>query len=348
MEPGTAQSDTGQPSTGRQGTGQQRPDRPDEPSWGTVLATTARLWTRRRLANPRWRVAFVLVLAAIVCAAAVVPLALSRGVFHHSHPRASQSGAPAASGAAGALTAAAIRHQAAAWVAQQVSGDVVVACDPAMCGVLQGAGVATGRLIVLRPGQGDPLGSEILLVTAAVRSQFGTRLTSVYAPIVLASFGSGTDMVQVRVVAPDGAAAYMAQLSADVAARKTAGAALLHNSNIQVAPAARSQLLTGQVDPRLLLMLATLAHAYRMDIISFGSQAGGASAGVPLRFAEMTEAAPVGGHRPAPIQALRNFLNAQRTPYRPSTVTTVRFGSRTALDVEYPAPSPLGLLGSHG
>jgi hypothetical protein len=293
-------------------------------------------------------VGLVLVLAAIVCTAAVVPLALSRGVFHRSHPRASHTGAPAGNGAAGALSAASVRRQAAAWVAQQVSGDVVVACDPAMCGVLQGAGVATGRLIVLRPGQGDPLGSEILLVTAAVRSQFGTRLSTVYAPIILASFGAGTDLVQVRVVAPDGAAAYMAQLSADVAARKTAGATLLHNSNIQVAPAARSQLLTGQVDPRLLLMLATLAHAYRMDIISFGSQASGASAGVPLRSAEMTEAAPAGGHRPPPIQALRNFLSAQRTPYRPSKITTVRFGSRTALDVEYPAPSPLGLLGSHG
>ena len=139
----------------------------------------------------------------------------------------------------------------------------------------------------------------------------------------------------------------MAQLAADVAARKTARAALLHNSNIQVAPVARSELLTGQVDPRLLLMLATLAHTYSVDIISFGSQASGASAGVPLRSAEMTEAAPAGGHRPAPIQALRRFLDAQRTPYRPSTITTVRFGSRTALNVEYPAPSPLGLLGSH-
>jgi hypothetical protein len=328
------------------GTGQARPDRPPQPSWGTVLATTARLWTKRRLANPKTRVAVVLVLAAIVFLGAAVPLALSGGVFH-SHEETSKGGSQTGLGAAGAFTAAAVRHQAAVWVAQQVSGDVVVACDPAMCGALQAAGVAAGRLLVLRPGQGDPLGSEILLVTAAVRSQFGSRLTSVYAPIVLAAFGSGSARIEVRVVAPDGTKAYLTQLAADVAARRSAGAALLHNSSIRVAPAARRELTAGQVDPRLLLMVVTLSHAYPVGIVSFGGQASGASAGVPLRSAEIT-GAPAPGHRPASMRVLRHFLNAQRTPYRPATVTTVRLGSRTALDVEYPAPSPFGLLGSRG
>ena len=358
--PGAARAAAAQPGTGpgaRQtgaagpGTGQAQPERPPQPSWGAVLATTVRLWTKRRLANPKTRVTVVLVLAAIVFVGAAVPLALSRGVFH-SHEGTSQGGSQAGpglagGGAAGALTAAAVRHQAALWVAQQVSGDVVVACDPAMCGALQTAGVAAGRLLVVRPGQGDPLGSEVLLVTAAVRNQFGSRLTSVYAPIVLAAFGSGSARIEVRVVAADGAKAYMAQLAADMAARRSAGAALLHNSSIQVAPAARRELIAGQVDPRLLLMVVTLSHAYPVAVVSFGSQASGASAGVPLRSAEIT-GAPAPGHRPASMRVLRHFLNAQRTPYRPATVTTVRLGSRTALDVEYPAPSPFGLLGSHG
>jgi hypothetical protein len=355
--PGAAQATAAQPDTGAgarhaaaagPGTAQARPGRPPQPSWGTVLATTVRLWTKRRLASPKARVAVVLVLAAIVLVGAAVPLALSAGASHSSHEGTSQGGSQSGPGAAGALTAAAVRHQAAAWVARQVSGDVVVACDPAMCGALQTAGVAAGRLLVLRPGQGDPLGSEILLVTAAVRSQFGSRLTGVYAPIVLAAFGSGSARIEVRVVAPDGAKAYLAQLAADVAARKSAGAALLHNSSIRVAPAARSELIAGQVDPRLLLVVVTLSHAYPVDILSFGSQASGASAGVPLRSAEITGAAPAPGHQPVSMRVLRNFLNAQRTPYRPATVTTVRLGSRTALDVDYPAPSPFGLLGLHG
>jgi hypothetical protein len=321
--------------------------RPAEPSWARVLATTVRLWTRRRLAARGWRVTFVLVLAGIVCAAVVVPLMLSRNTQSGGQP-ASRSGSAASAGAAGVLGAAAARRQAARWVAQQVNGDAIVACDPAMCGALQAAGVSAGRLLVLRPGQADPLGSDIVVVTAAVRSQFGSRLTSVYAPISIAGFGTGAARIEIRVEAPDGAAAYLAGLRADVAARRAAGAQILHNTAIEVSPAAGSLLAAGRVDSRLLGTLVTLSHTYPVDVISFGgSPASGVSEGVPLRFAEISGAA-IGGHRPASLSTLRAFLKAQRTPYRPSWVTTVRVASRTVLRVEYPAPSPLGLLGSHG
>ncbi len=36
---------------------------------------------------------------------------------------------------------AAIRSQAAAWIAGQVSGDAMVACDPGMCAALQAQGI---------------------------------------------------------------------------------------------------------------------------------------------------------------------------------------------------------------
>jgi hypothetical protein len=328
-------------------TGRALATRPAEPSWATLLMTTVRLWTRRRLASRRWRVALVLVLAAILCAVAAISLILSGNTPSGSH-RASRSGSQPSAGAAGALGAAAARRQAAQWVAQQVNGDAVVACDPAMCGALQAAGVSAGRLLVLRPGQADPLGSDIVVATAAVRSQFGTRLTSVYAPISIAGFGAGAARVEIRVEAPDGAAAYLAGLRADVAARRAAGAQITHNTAIEVSPVARSLLLAGQVDSRLLEALVTLSHTYPVDVVSFGgSPASGVSEGVPLRLAEITGAA-TDGHRPASLPTLRAFLDAQRTPYRPSWVTTVRVASRTVLRVEYPAPSPLGLLGSHG
>ena len=97
---------------------------------------------------------------------------------------------------------------------------------------------------MLGPGQGDPLGSDILVATAAVRSQFGSRLASVYAPVVVAAFGTGAARIDVRVEAPDGAAAYRAGLAADVAARKAAGAQILRNAAIEdrPAPAASSSL----------------------------------------------------------------------------------------------------------
>jgi hypothetical protein len=320
--------------------------RPAEPSWATVLATTVRLWTQRRLASPRWRVVFVLALAAIVFALAAVPLILSRSAVSSGQHRAAGGGSQAA-GASGVLSVAVARRQAARWVAQQVNGDATVACDPAMCGALQASGVAAGRLLMLRPGQADPLGADIVVATAAVRSQFGSRLTSVYAPASIAGFGTGAARIEVRVEAPDGAPAYQAGIAADVAARKAAGAQILHNTAIEATPAARSLLAAGRVDPRLLETLVTLSHTYPVDVISFaGSPASGVSEGVPLRVAVITGAA-TGGHRPVPISALRAFLNAQRAPYRPSWATALRVASRTVLRVEYPAPSPLGLLGSH-
>jgi hypothetical protein len=294
------------------------------------------------------RVALAFVIAAVVLVVAAIPIISSRDNSGGSHPGPGQSAPQTTRGATGVLAAAAVRRQAAAWVARQINGDAVVACDPAMCGALQTAGVPAGRLIVLQPSQGDPLGSEVLIATAAVRSQFGSRLTSVYAPVVLASFGSGADQIQVRVIAPDGAAAYRSGLAADVAARKRAGAELLGNTNIQVSATARAQLAAGQVDPRLLFVIVTMAHAYPVQIISFGRTASGASPGVPLRSAEIAGAVPAHRHKPVSLQVLRAFLSAQRTPYRPSAVSTVRLGSRTVLDVEYPAPTPLGLLGSHG
>jgi hypothetical protein len=287
---------------------------------------------------------FVLVLAAIVFAAAAVPLVLSSTLRGGQHRATGSQG----SGASGVLSVAVARQQAAQWVARQVNGDAIVACDPAMCGVLQAAGVSAGRLLMLRPGQADPLGSDIVVATAAVRSQFGSRLTSVYAPVSIAGFGTGAARIEIRVEAPDGAAAYLAGLTADAAARRAAGAQILHNTAIELSPAARRLLIAGQVDSRLLQMLVTLSHTYPVDVISFGgSPASGVSEDVPLRSAEITGAA-AGGHRPASIPALRAFLNAQRTPYHPSWMTNVRVASRTVLRVEYPAPSPLGLLGSHG
>jgi hypothetical protein len=339
---------TGQPWADRLWADEPAAPRPTEPSWGTVLATTLRLWTGRRLANPRTRAVLVILLATIVFVAAAVPLVLSRNSVSGSRNGPGQSGSRPSPGSGALAAAAAARHRAAAWVAQQVNPAAVVACDPEMCGALQAAHIPASRLLVVGPGQADPLGSDVLVATAVLRNQFGARLAGVYAPAVLASFGSGTAQIEIRVIAPDGSAAYMAQLAAEVAARRSAGAQILHNPQIQASPAARGQLAAGHVDPRLLGMLVTLSGQHPVDIVSFGGSPGSiVSAAAPLRSAEITGAAPSGG-RPASVQLLRALLSAQRPPYRPSAATTVRFGSRTVLRVEYPAPTPLGLLGLPG
>jgi hypothetical protein len=289
----------------------------------------------------RWRVVVAAALVAMVFVAGAVTVRLSGGGGPGSQPAGQQAGAPALAAAAAA------RQQTAAWVASQAGADAIVACDPAMCAALQAHGVPASRLLVLSPAPGDPLGSDLVVATPAVRSQFGARLAGVYAPVTLATFGSGASRIDVRAVAADGAAAYWAGLAADVRARKAVGVVLLHNRHIHVAAAARAALAGGEVDARLLATLATLAALHPLDIVSFGSPAHGASAEVPLRSVDVTGAAQRGSRHPVSLHSLMTILRAQRPPYLPSSLETVRIPPRgSMLRIEYPVPSPLGLLGS--
>lgn len=68
-----------------------------------------------------------------------------------------------------------------------------------------------------------------MVVTPTLRSQFGQRLDSVYAPSVIAGFGPGAARVNVQVTASGGVPAYLAALGRDGPARKTAGTQLMAN-----------------------------------------------------------------------------------------------------------------------
>jgi len=228
--------------------------------------------------------------AALAVAVAAAGTAAVTGAFSNPAPGPATAAPAAPAGAAGtpAARSAAVRGQAAAWVARQASADAIVACDPAMYAALQAHGIPPGNLLVLRPSSGDPLGSDLVMATPAVRSQFGGRLASVYAPVVIASFGSGGLRIDVRAVAPDGAAAYRAALAADLAARRGAGRELLRNPRISVSPPARADLMAGRVDARLLLMLAAVVSLEPVRITAFTDSGPGAAPGVPLRAAELT------------------------------------------------------------
>jgi hypothetical protein len=199
---------------------------------------------------------------------------------------------------------------------------------------------------VLGTGTSGPLSSDLLLATAAVRQEFGARLASVYAPDVLASFGTGSVQVAIRVVAPDGAAAYAASLRADQAARVSAGKQLLRNPRIHAANRALPALANGQVDARLLTVFAALATLHSVRVLGFAVAPAGASPGLPLRTATIAPAGPGTRQQPNSVASLASFLRAQLPPYRPATITQVRLpGGGSALRVEFAAPSPLGLLG---
>jgi hypothetical protein len=315
------------------------------PPHGTALASTIRSRARHRFwpATTRWRVISALIVAAALFCGGAGTVALGRGTTVGKG--AANGGQPP--GDAAIAAAAAARTAAAAWMARQVAPAAIVACDPQMCAVLQGKGIPAGRLLVLRAGNAGPLGSDVIVSTAAVREEFGSHLTSVYAPVALATFGSGSTQVAVRVVAADGSAAYLRSLHADVTARRAAGALLLRNPHVRVSPADRRELAAGQVDARLLSAIGALASLYHVDVTGFGAPVAGADPGVPLRSADISPVPAGRGRDTATLNSITRFLLAQQAPFRPADVTTVRLASgQTVLHVEFAAPSPLGLLGA--
>jgi tetratricopeptide (TPR) repeat protein len=287
-----------------------------------------------------------------LAASALVALSVVGFIRAQSQRGGTASLVPAATRPASAVM---VRDRAASWIARQLSRGAIVSCDPAMCAVLQARGIPAGNLITLGPAAEDPLGSDVVVATAAVRSQFGARLSGVYAPDVAASFGPGSTCIQVRVVAPDGAVAYQKALRADLLARKTAGSQLLRNKEISVTPAVRRQLAAGQVDDRLLTTLAALAAQHALRIVDFADSGPGASAGTPLRSTEITALRPppslaAGGSGNARfLRSALSFLRAQRPPYLAASLRSARIGDgQIAVQIQFAGPSPLGLLTAGG
>ena len=169
----------------------------------------------------------------------------------------------------------------------------------------------------------DPLGSDVVVATPALRSQFGTRLESVYAPAVIASFGSGAERIDIRAIAPDGARAFESALAADRRARIVAGSQLLRNPRVLASADARPALMNGEVDPRLLLTLAALA-----------AQRAGAHPRLrrllARRRARQSRSVAPRSSRSARKDraAILSFLDAQRPPFLPMRAALARYVRR--------------------
>jgi hypothetical protein len=290
-----------------------------------------RIWWRRRAH---------VILAAILLVAGVGVLAFNlprRGAASErlagSHTQVSQE-----------LTAeAAARTEAITWILQQVSRAAVVSCDPQVCADLVSRGFPSANLLTLGPGSNDPLGSLLVVATAPIRAQYSGRLASVYAPAIIASFGSGNARIDIRLVFPGGTARYSAVQQTALRARKAANAQLLANSQIAVSATARAQLLSGDVDPRLPQLLAIVAESHPVRIVDFVNQSPGGGPASLLRsvdLATVDSAAHLA--RAAYLGWMQAFLDAQRAQYLPASVklVTLRTG-QAVLRVGYSAPSPL-------
>jgi hypothetical protein len=312
--------------------------RQSDPSWPTVASTTVRLWLDRHYRHRAGRRRLVLLLSALVAMAFGAGVTLAFTQPDHGKTSAQVSGT---SRADALQLAAAARQQTAAWITREVGSDIVVGCDLEMCGELQQSGVPATRLLPLQPSAPDPLGAQLVVATPVIRNQFGTRLASVYAPLVIASFGSGAERVDVRYIAPDGSKAFEAQLATDRGNRIAAGRQLLTNKHVQASLAARRELAAGQVDPRLLVTLSTLADLMPLKLIAFDDLSPGASADVPMRGVEIGAAAP------ANLPAMVAFMRAQQGEFAPAVARITQGASgRHVFIVRYDAPGPMGLEGS--
>jgi hypothetical protein len=346
------------------------PDAPTQPSWSLILATTIKLWVlrwvrphgsgrergpgpqdrkwfRRRLghlghtAARRWRPAFLVLALAVIAAAALGFAELSRtappagpapSAGHSSVGSAGRAGTPGTSS-----LAAAAAEQAAAWIVSQVSSGTIIACDPAMCAALQAQGVDAGRLMLMQPGSDNLLGASVVVTSSPMSSQ----LVDEYAPVVIASFGSGGTRVDVRATEPGGAAAYESALRADLAARQSAGAQLLRNWRIQLTRKDAAQLRAGEVDSRLLATLAALSSQYSFRVTAFGD----ASPGVQVLYREVTVTIGGSGDGTTELAAALALVNAQDPPYQAAHAVIIHpTVGQAALIIEFAAPSPLGLL----
>ena len=225
---------------------------------------------------------------------------------------------------------------------------MTVSCDRVMCAALEAHGLPARDLLVLGPLSPDPRHSAVVVETAAVRALFGTSLDQAWAPAVLASFGSGSAGITVRVVASHGVVAYQTALAGDLAARKAAGTRLLADQRISVPATARAQLTAGLVDLRLLSALTTLSRHLPVSLVDFGNVGPGASAGLPFRFADLGQASQAAGlTQAAYVRSVRSDLDGLKTTFRPvRMVPVVLPDGQAVLRVEFTAPSPLQPSGS--
>lgn len=299
---------------------------------------TGRPAPRQARASRSYRVAGVL-----VATAAAGALVLGFAVFHHggkSAARGSNAG-PGSAGTPGAPTAApaVIRSDAAAWVRTQVAPNTHISCDPAMCRALVSRGIPAGHLYMLKPGMTNPLDSAVIVATPILQSQIGSKLTSIYAPGLLARFGSGKQQIQVRAIAPHGVPGYLSEVKSDLAARAMSGAALAGSTGIVGSATAREELAAGEVDSRLMTVITGLAAYHAVDIVAFG-ESGPDTAMAPFRSAELAE---------TNMRQMVRTVTGQQSPFRAAHMVSVRLRSgRLVLRIDFSAPSPFGLLGAAG
>lgn len=320
---------------------------PPEPSLARVVATTLRLWWRRRVLRVaddarigalRWTAVAAAGLIAVGGGVAVA-LPTSRPAparaHHHAPPRIS----PAEAALAANEQATAI------WIVSQVAAGTTVSCDSAMCTALETAGLPVAQVVTLAPGSTLPAAGKagragLVVETAAAQADVGPQLVT-RAPQVLASFGASPELVLVRVIGGTPLAFRVAARSAIVADAKS-GRNLARNHRLHLGGPARAQLASGLVDPRLEVLLGKLVAVHPVYVIGFRDADPGAAWPAELRVVTITGLVRGSGrHRVSDLGAVLRLLRSQPARYRGVVQQGLGPGAEVTLTIGFPAPGPL-------
>jgi hypothetical protein len=315
--------------------------------------------------GPRWRPPgrwrYRAATLATLAAGALVGAGLFIGIALHSAPAAAHGNSsptatvqpttdpgtpstaaslpPSSNGAVAADTGLA-----ASWIEEQMAAGTVVACDTQTCAALTASGFPQVQEVQIGLNTQSLSNASVVVMTPTLQTFFSVVNPSLGAqvtPAVLASFGQ----VSIQVIWPGGAIAYQSALSQDVQYRIQLAEQLLNSGQLQASPLAESQLEAGEVDPRILLALQSLADQIPIDVLGFSDSGPGASPGIPFRVVDLAVSDPAAGMSEQPyVTTLASVLTRHATfpPYQ--KLEKVSYDGQTAVQVQYTAPNPLGLL----
>jgi len=320
-----------------QGAAVRRPDR-GEPSIVRVVATTLRLWWRRRVlrlddGDPVGAVRWSVLAAVMVIVFAAGGVAIAAG---GSAPApAPRKPVPRPPSAAQLLTDS-NEQSASAWVQAQVDSGALLGCDPAMCGYLQDAGIPAANDVMFTRGAAVPGSAAFVLSTPLLRAQSGSSLAA-GAPEVAARFGTGQERVDVLVTSSGSAATFLQAVSEAQHASARLGKSLARNKRLHAGATARHAMTTGMVDHRLLVVLKRMLAAHPVSVASFGDASLDASWHAQLR--SMTVGGlvhHVGRRRVSYVHAELSLVRGLKPPYTAAVRQVTRAHGGTALVIQVP------------
>jgi hypothetical protein len=292
------------------------------------LPDTARIDPHRRMPYVSRPLAGALAAAVLVVAVLVVAVLVTVAATNDSPAQRPTATRPAA---ATAEPTPGVARSAVQWLAENVSADARLLVPPGLVDdiadglqgrqvlALDDAVARSGDLLVANPDSADLASGSL------------TQQVVASSPVIARLPGSDLDVRQV--IGPDTA----------VAARASAGSELLQNLGLSFASGSSSALRSGEVDERVLVILAGLAAQHSLTVALTPDPADAPDAPVRTLRIQGVDGHPVTN---ASAHEIGDFVTAQRGALAGPVVDETGGGATRAISIRYLLPTSVGLLSS--